>query len=189
MDKVLLARKATLESSFFAEHNAALRDRLKEESETRAQRAAMADALNIPVSSEALLDHLIDLGVTPGGAMALSLVPLVTVAWVDFEMQSAERKAILDAAAERGIAADSVAGQLLQSWLETRPEPSLFEAWKGFAEEVARNLTDDERAGLRESVVAGAREVAEAAGGLLGLAWTVSPEEKALLADIENTLS
>ncbi len=187
MNKVLMARKATLESSFFAEENAALAERLKREADQRTARAAMADALSI--NDDALADHLLSLGVTPGGALALTMVPLVAVAWVDYEIQAGERKAILAAAAERGITADSVAGELLAKWLEKRPEQELFEAWKGFATEIAKELDERDRTELRSSVVAMVRGVAEASGGLLGLAWTVSDEEKAVIAKVEEALS
>ena len=50
------------------------------------------------------------------------MIPLVTVAWADREMQFAEKAAILTAADSAGIRKDTPASELLAAWLHERPD-------------------------------------------------------------------
>jgi len=49
-------------------------------------------------------------------------------------------------------------------------------------------LTESEKVLMRESIVGKARDIAEAAGGFLGLA-SITPQEAALLEELEKVLS
>ena len=182
-DDFLGDRKKSLEESFFAKQNQALLERMRVKREKQAAIEALARASNIRDSE--VLAKLVDLGLDAASWAALSLVPLVEVAWADGEVDARERDAILVAAAEQGIAPGTSSRELLESWLDTRPEASLFATWGAYAAELAAQLDADQRAALRAEIVERARKIAESAGGILGLG-RVSDAEKRAIAALEK---
>jgi len=144
-------------------------------------------ALASGISDEAMLRILLDLDVETSVLTALSLVPLVEVAWADGKMDPEERTAILEASADQGIAPGTSAHDLLASWLDHLPRPELFEAWRSYIEAVLEPLTPGEREELRVGLVERARRVAEAAGGILGLG-AISGSERLVLARLDDVL-
>ena len=126
------------------------------------------------------LAPLVDLGVTADTIAAIALVPLIHVAWADGEMQENERKAILEAADEKGIKNDSPAHQLLDSWLDERPKATLFAAWSEYIGALKDEVDDKALAELKESIASFARDVAKSAGGFLGIKAVSGDEERAL---------
>src|SRR5436190_4672740 len=95
------------------------------------------------------LQSLVDLGLDAVTWAALSLAPLVEVAWADGAISPRERDAILAAAEEQGVTPGSPGRSLLESWLDTRPQASLFAAWGEYASVLASKLGAAERAALR----------------------------------------
>ena len=144
-------------------------------------------ALASGISDEGMLRILLDLDIETSVLTAISLVPLVEVAWADGKMDPEERDAILEASADQGIAPDSSAHALLASWLEHLPRPELFEAWRSYIEAVFEPLTPGERDELRTGLVERARRVAEAAGGILGVG-AISGAERLVLARLDEVL-
>lgn len=178
--------RRTFEEAFFAEENARLLRQMIEADRLHDRRAALAAASGI--ADAALLDRLVALDIGPDGLTALSLAPLVLVAWADGDLDWHEKAAVLQAAAERHIAAGSPGHALLDGWLRQPPLPVLFEAWAGYAAALLKGMPLRERAVLRAWLLDHARGVAEAAGGFLGLGWTVSPAEAAMLARLAAAL-
>jgi hypothetical protein len=176
-----------LEDAFFAKENARLLEQLREKGRHQERRAALREA--VPIDDEALLDHLLELGLGPETVLAVALVPLAMVAWADGDVQPQERKAILQAAADKGIAPDSIAGQILDKWLLRRPDPQLVDAWKRYTKAIWPSLSAHEREELRGVGLARARAVAESAGGFLGLTSRVSAEESAVLDELTQLLA
>ena len=156
-----------LEEEFFARENRRLLDRLREKQERDARRAALREVL--PSADDAFIDHMLELGIGPETVLAVVLLPLAMVAWADGGVADKEREAILRAAEERGVDAGTAAREVLESWLVEKPGPRLVEAWKRYVNSIRTDLTDDELERLRERMLGLAREVAEAAGGFLGL--------------------
>jgi len=125
-DGVRKARGEGLEEEqFFARRDAQLVEELKERQRAEDARDSLASALAIDRSS--VPDELIALGLDPGEIAALPLVPLVVVGWADGQLDDKERRAILGAAGQDGIDAESVAYQLLERWLEREA----VEGWLG----------------------------------------------------------
>jgi hypothetical protein len=182
-DKVLRARGKSLEESFFAKQSARLLEKLRAEAKAKAKKEAIAEALG--VSKEEVLDQLAALDLPTEELVALNLVPLVQVAWADGEIQSKEREAILKAASEHGVGASTVSMKLLESWLETKPEQGLLDAWKAYVAAIDSSISSASRDELKAQVINRARVVAEAAGGFLGLG-TISDAEKAMLSELEK---
>jgi len=176
-----------LEDAFFAKENARLLQQMRDNAKQQERRAAMREVVR--VNDDALIDNLIALGLEPGTVLALQLVPLAAVAWADGQIEPRERDAVLKAAAAQGIATDSVAGQLLNNWLVQQPGAELVDAWKRQMRALLPLLSPNEREQIRASALERARSVAEAAGGFLGLTSRISPQEKAVLDGLAETLA
>jgi hypothetical protein len=96
---------------------------------------------------------------------------------------------VLKAAGSQGVSPESLAGQMLTSWLVERPGAELVDAWKRQMRALWPSLSQKERDEIRASALDRARSVAEAAGGFLGLTSRISPQEKAVLDDLAQTLA
>jgi|SRR5262245_6876572 len=176
-----------LEEAFFAKQDAQLLEKLRKEARHKERREALKKV--VPNADDALLDHLLELGLGPETVLSLILIPLVSVAWADGRVEARERAALLKAAEERGVKEGTPARQLLESWLLRQPGPKLFEAWKSYVTVLWSRLEETERRAIHARMIELARGVAEAAGGFLGLGSKISPAERAVLNDLERTLS
>ena len=183
-EKPLETRGRALDDAFYPERAEALRAQLRER-----ERAAV-DALReaSDVADEATLETLAGLGIRPETLAALTMIPIVEVAWADGTMDEREREAILSGAESTGIERGTPSHGLLGIWTEDRPAPALREAWISFMQALLAELGPKQRERLREKLIARARAVAEAAGGTLGLG-AISREEGAVLEALERTLS
>ena len=172
-------RRRALEDAFFARQDSELIRRMRAADPSRSERERLAEASGL--QDEAVLDRLAGLGFGSGTVAALTLVPLVAVAWADGSLDSKERQAVLSAAGESGLAPGAPGHALLQGWLAEAPPPALLAAWTDYV----RALPPEARAGLRPQLLGRARRVAEATGGFLGLTRSVSAEEEAVLGRLE----
>jgi len=136
-----------------------------------------------------VLGRLLDLGVGGDTLAALSLVPLVEVAWADGNVDAREREAILAAAAASGLAREGAGGRLLDGWLARAPGSDMLDAWRDYVAGVCATLSGDEKRTFKQELLGRARAVAEAAGGFLGLGDKVSDSERAVLEDLERAFS
>lgn len=118
--------------------------------------------------------------ITPKTLMAFSLFPSIYVAWSDDNLANKEKEAILKAAESTGVISGSPAYGLLDSWLNRKPTPELFAAWKDFVVAIRPSLSESAFQELRDAAIRRARNVAEIAGGILGLFRISQVEEKAL---------
>jgi hypothetical protein len=175
-------RKKALEESFFARENARLLERLKAEQDTHEVREALASVSGI--DSEEILEKLCALGVNAETWTAVSIAPMVEVAWADGNIDGAEREAVLSGAEANGVTRGSPGFQLLESWLEHRPDGRLLEVWGAFIIGLCAELGEIERESLKNQILGRARSVAEATGGFLGLGSKVSAEEEVILAEL-----
>jgi hypothetical protein len=182
----LKLRAKELEEGFFVQENARLLAKLREEAARQEKKKEFRAVLNL--QNEELLDALIELGVEAETLVALSLVPLVEVAWADGTIQDKEREAILEAAEGQGVGLGTATHDLLENWLKTKPEDRLLEIWQRYIEELMGSLGEQSSRQLKDSTLGRARTVAEAAGGFLGMG-SISAAEKAMLARLEEAFS
>ena len=179
-------RRRGLEEAFFAKHNEALLQRLREVEVSAFRRQAMAAASGI--TDETVLEKLISLNVSSETIAAISMVPLVAVAWADGSVDERERAAILAATVDAGLDEHGASYALLGQWLREPPRHELLAAWKTYIAAVAGTLDDAGRQALKDELLSQARGIAEAAGGFLGVGRRVSPAEEAVLKQLEATL-
>lgn len=176
----------SLEDAFFARESAKLLEAMRIKTALQDRRDALRHVIR--GADDALLDHLLDLGVNAETVLAMMLLPLVRIAWADGAIDGKEREAILKAAEQRGLNSGTPGHDLLKTWLEHMPRESTVAAWGKYIKGVWPNLTPTERDELRERLLGLSRGVAEAAGGFLGLGSKISPAERVVLDEIEAAL-
>lgn len=137
---------------------------------------------------ELLRDQLEPLEAASSNVAMLSLIPAIQVAWADGMVQDKERELILALAASEGLASDASAMERIARWLAAPPSDAEVEDMLGELRQSvsggdgARN--DEELVG---KMVAWARAVARADGGVLGIG-AVGSEEARTLEWLESAL-
>ena len=92
--------------------------------------------------------------------------------------------AVLSAAELNGVEPGGPGHQMLDGWLGHRPDGRLLQAWGEYMVELCAALKPGEKRALRDELMGRARQVAEAAGGFLGLGNKISPEEQVVLDEL-----
>ena len=172
-------RRLAMEGAFYAHRDHELLDRLKEQLEREDLKQALAEATG--VENEEVLDLLVSYGARPETLAAVFLIPLIAVAWADGRVDSREREALVRAFKKKGATATSFGKTMLEGWLETKPDPGLFDAWCQFIEEAAKEFPPEEMQKLADEVIRQTIAVAEAAGSFLGITSGISPQERAVI--------
>ncbi len=172
-----------LEDKFFLERDQELLAKLREQSLVEDSREALSRAIGI--SDESVIAELTKHDISVENLTALSIVPLVEVAWADKQMEASEVDAIMKACDQSGIKDGDPAYWLVKSWLGNQPSSELFDAWDEYVKSLASALEATAFAQLKTSVLNRTREVAKSAGGFLGLG-AVSAAEQKVIARIET---
>jgi hypothetical protein len=172
-------RRSALEDSFFSRPRAELRERLRAAERARTQQMeGLAEVSGI--GDPDVLERLTLLDIRGETLAALTLYPLVAVAWADGSVDRYERETVLRGARECGIHPDSVSYELLADWLEHPPDDLLLAAWKAYVAELSTKVSDSFRDTFEHEILARARAVANASGGFLALDKTSGSEQKVL---------
>ncbi len=182
--KALEDRRRALEESFFKNQNARLLAAMRAKTARAEKRAALRETSGL--TNPDLLDLLLELEIDSETLAALTLIPLVEVAWADHAIADEERDAILDAADSVGITPETETYALLSNWLKTAPPARLLEAWEAYVAALTETLTPDAVQTLKEDVLGRVRQVASAAGGFLGLGRKISASEQMVLDRLEK---
>jgi len=182
-------RERAEESAYFQQRDAKLIDAIHQ----RAKLSEIAHALGekLQVDNPALLQRIINLGVTRDTAAAFILAPLVQVAWIDGNVSAAERDTILRLASERGVAAGSADHAQLRAWLDVRPPDTLYETALDAIAVGLSVLPPNEAEQRVAGIIATSEAVAEASGGLaklLHLHRGISPQEQSVLDIVKARL-
>lgn len=175
-------RRRALEESFFHQQNEALAKKLRKEQKDREIKQVLAELTG--VSDDNLLDDLVEAGVSAESIAAMSLYPLVAVAWADGKVEKQERVAVLRAAHEQGVVEGSAAHRLLEDWLSQKPTAKLAKTWREYVAALKKTLGKAALKKLEKSIIERAHGVAESAGGILGVG-ALSKEEKQALKDLK----
>jgi hypothetical protein len=176
-------RGRALENQFYEKENAEKLAAMKGKLDTQKSKDELRKASGM--TDDAVLDKLVGLGLRANTIAALSLVPLIQVAWADGTIQDNERTAILQGAHGKGLEKGTDGYELLQAWLAKRPSDALYEAWEAYIKALASQLNDEQNRLLKNQIVGFAKMVAASAGGFLGIGRVSASEEK-VLARIET---
>jgi hypothetical protein len=174
-------RRKNLEDAFFKDRDQQLLYKMRRELESFEESKKLAHVSGI--TEERVLKNLVQAGVRAETMTAVSLIPMVEVAWCDGAVSAEERDAVLNAAAKVGIHPDSAPYELLRDWLKSRPDPQIIAAWRDYVSEMARLLPAENLAEMKKNMIDRCTRVAEAAGGFLGLS-TISKHERAKIDEL-----
>lgn len=174
---------AALEDLFFAKRDALLLKKKKEEASLEERKKSLRE--NTKFSTETI-DELVSLGIDHNTLKIVCLIPLLQVAWADGYIDRKETESILRAAHAEGIEDDSAEIELLELWLQEKPDQSLFQAWRDLTADSIKNLANEDVQILKTQVLKISRKVAEAAGGFLGFG-SISDVEQAVINEIESS--
>lgn len=181
-DESLQDRKHALEDAFYREGTETYRAQLELRRKEEEALEDLADASGI--RDEAVLRRLAGLGIRAETLAALTLIPLIEVAWADGKMDAKERESILAGAESTGIPRESPSHGLLRIWTEDPPASDLVDAWREFIGALCREFDDEQTENLRSKVLGRARAVAEATGGFPAVRPSVSKEERTVLESL-----
>lgn len=176
--------RRALEEEFFARLNFELKQKLL--ADMSRLEAIKELSLASGITNEKVLGILLDAQITPGTLQALSLVPLVRVAWADGHLDAKEQEAILKAASAQGINPAHPGHDALRSWLTEAPSDTLFNTWRNYVRELGMTMGKDAFAKVRAEIMQRCLCVAEAAGGFLGLGNKISANEREQLDLIDE---
>jgi hypothetical protein len=186
MSDTLEERGRALENQFFDKENKEKLAAMKNKLDTQKSREELRKASGM--SDDAVLDRLVALGLKANTIAALSLVPLIAVAWADGTVQDNERTAILQGAHGKGLEQGTDGYDLLQTWLAKQPSSELMDAWESYIKALASQLNDEQNRLLKNQIVGFAKMVAASAGGILGFGKVSGAEEK-ILQRIESAFA
>jgi len=176
-------RRQTLEDMFFYEMDRRIIERRAKLQQMKQTKASLARVSGI--HDDALLEKLIALDIRPETMATLIAIPLIEIAWADGVMDNKERKRLFGYAEKAGLRQKGLDPEIMSAWLTTRPDPALLKAWTHYMQTLCRELSAHERKALHDEVMADARSIAKAAGGMLGFSQ-ISAEEKAILKKLEQ---
>lgn len=175
-------RGKSLEEAFFHKEEAHLIEALKEQKQTHDKIGTLSLVSGITDSN--LLNIGVDLGIEAETFSALSLIPLLKVAWSDHSLDDKEFKVILKSASQISIEKESLAYKLLEDWLSREINPNLFFIWEGYIKSLKQELSIKDFELLKKEILTRCKTVAKASGGFLGIG-NVSSVEKTALQKIE----
>jgi hypothetical protein len=171
-------RRKSLEEQFFKDKDRQLMERMRGELSALEAKKQLAHVSGIV--EERVLENLVKAGVKAETLAAVTMIPIVEVAWADGSVTSEERDAVLNAAAAQGVQPDTAPYEILRAWLKDRPDSHVIAAWKDYVQEAARTMPKETVAAMKKAMIDRATRVAEAAGGFLGLATISHSERKAI---------
>ncbi len=180
-EELLESRRKALEGYFF-EKDQELWDALKHGVTVERAKQDLREVSGI--HDESVLDELVRLKLSPPTLAAFAMTPLVFMAWASGSVSSKEAKVVLKAADERGVPEGSGSYRALEAWLQQAPADQLLDAWKHYTQSLMKEMTEDARLSVKREVLGRSKEIARAAGGLLGLG-AICPDEAELLRELE----
>jgi hypothetical protein len=183
MTKGFSGQASSLEAAFFLNQDAILIENLRKLEQRKRTKAELAAISGI--HDDHLLTKLLELEVAPQDLAAISLVPLVCVAWADGIVDNKERTAVMLAAEKMGFAKDCECYAILNDWCTHKPDYKLLESWSHYVKALVKAMPKQDVASLKREILEHADMVAGASGGVFGFG-KVSAKEKALLEQLSN---
>ena len=164
--EVLLDREKAFEYEFFHRVDQQLIKQLRERLDSEERIESLSRCTGI--GDKQVLQELLGIDINHQTIVALSLVPLVRVAWADGKMDAPEREAILQAAEAEGHASGSASYRLLESWLERRPDNKLYLVYRDYLHALLATLAPASKETLRRDLASRSRGVRRTSRHRLG---------------------
>lgn len=152
-------REHALEEMFFRKKEAELLARLRQKDQGKKEKDLLAQISGI--QDQKVLEHVVELGIKAETFAAISLVPLIEVAWADLTIETKEKETILLNMEARGIGKGTPAYQLLEGWLEKKPDASLYTTWTEYIKALKEKMGKWEMEKMQGEIMGQAILVAE----------------------------
>lgn len=178
-------RRRGLEEAFFAKQNNSLLEKIRKDKEKEQNKIELKNLTGF--KNDELIEKIASSNVTTASFAALSLFPLVKLAWVDKYVSAEEKEAVLNAAKREGIDESSPSYTLLESWLQKEPCNDLFEAWKAYIEALKTELSYRDYLDVSNEITALLEDVASHTRKILGLSF-IAHHENQTLKEIKTVL-
>ena len=177
-EDAIARRGQALENQYFQHVDHHLLQELKQSEEHKKRIQELTETTGVQDSN--IAEHLLEAGIDASNIAALTLTPLVFVAWASGSVSPEERQGVISAALRRGVDSNPLAFRLLEQWLQTRPPRELWGLWKDYATAVQKILEPATASKLSRRLIQQARVVAEASGGVLGIGKVCANEQRVL---------
>lgn len=181
------SRRLGYEEQYFRTKEAEMVAKLREVFETKREKDELRKATGI--TSDEVLDRMIAASVRGEMLTAFKLYPLVEIAWADGGCDKKEVEAAINAAIKHGVAPDSPALDRLKAWLDRGPTEDARAAWYMYASELRKTLSKAELDTFRTDLLKTAQKVAESSGGIFGIYFSVTGNERLVMKKIEEALT
>jgi len=170
--------------SMFAAKNDELLEKMREQIKHDEQLEELSKAIGI--DDKQLVQNLMDMGITAHSMAALTMYPMVCVAYADGVLNMEERDLIMKMASEWNMKPGDPGFEVLNHWLEDGPTEDGFAVWKKYIQTVITQMTPEQVADLKTSIMKRSNAVATAVGDVLGrFGNRTNKAEEARLAEIE----
>jgi len=124
--------------------------------------------------------RLHEAGFGPESLSALSLAPIVVIAWGSGEVTDHESRAAYHAIFDSELVGNPAAIAVFRGWLAKRPDKSLMSLWCDFVITQLDRVSPPTRQAILDRLSMQARQVALASGGILGYGSICEGEQKVL---------
>ena len=185
---ILEKRRLELENTFFAKLN---QEKVLSYRNKMAHQQSISRLSEVTgIQNEALLEKILELGISTETLSALTLYPLVAIAWADGRVRKSEREAIARAARTSDISKSDEACELFEHWLEEKPSEQYMTTWGAYIQALSSELSATEKDQLKKEILSLSQKIANSAGGLFfDFLGGTSDEEKELLQQIEQAFN
>jgi hypothetical protein len=179
-DELSFKRRRASEDDYFARRERELLETRRRKEADAAELHRLGEALGL--SDEEVVARLREEGLGPSHVAVVRVLPALEVAWSDGAVGKVEGELLKEQLRRHsdGQQPSAEALALLDNFLVSRPPDRLFERARRAAQAAVSRAGEDNGRDLASRIVADARAVAEAAGGLLGMGTVSTPERRAL---------
>jgi len=176
-DPGLSKRGRTAEDEYFARRDRELIETERRKAADAAELRRLGEALGL--SDEELLVKLHAAGFGPSQVAVVRVLPALEIAWSDGAVGNAEgellKQLLRRHSDQQQPSAEAIA--MLDDFLLTRPPDEVFDQARRAAQFA---VSTDKGGQLATRLIAEARAIAEAGGGILGLGTVSTPERRAI---------
>ncbi|MBF0362349.1 MAG: TerB family tellurite resistance protein [Oligoflexia bacterium] len=189
MGNFLIKERTSLEDAFFLKQDKILIEKLKQLEKMKKTKEEYKKVSGI--NNDHVLQKFIDLDIPVDIVACLAVVPLIEVAWADGNVDDKEKKYILENSEKFGVSKQGIELELIERWLQHRPETKLLDAWFNYIHGICENMSPQEKEEFKKVVLEHIYEIANVSGGLFntGIGNKISKKEKEVIGKLENAFN
>ena len=172
-------RSRTREEEYFRRKDQELLEQGRQRHAREVKLRQLGEAMGI--ADPATLEELVTLGYTADTVQLPHLLPLVTVAWADGTVSSAERDVILEAATARHVGRESLTSDLLADYLTHRPSEEIIDRNLRVLRTWMQALPEAQRTDTLHDLTSRCTQVASISRGIFGVGRKISDGERRVM--------